>query len=260
MTAETIIGVIAYLNVVPFFAGEIFRNFRQVSADPRTLGRQLQAGQISAAPVPVVDLWRFAEDIEPLGAFGIAAKHRACSVLLFSRFALSDIGDRPISVTCDSSTSVRLLWILLRERWGVEQPRLKRINGNEQADIVLHIGDAALQRRAEMEQAGYTTYDLAEEWLQVTGRPFVFAHWAVHRSVDNEVRQQLCDCLDAALAENLPRLPELFQPDFAPIVPDAAGLAEYLSHFSYRFGEPEYQGMELFQEKCQHYGLLTADI
>ncbi len=44
-----------------------------------------------------------------------------------------------------------------------------------QADAALVIGDPALQ----IDRSQYLTFDLAEEWIRFTGKPFVFAFWAL---------------------------------------------------------------------------------
>jgi chorismate dehydratase len=48
----------------------------------------------------------------------------------------------------------------------------------EQHDAGLVIGDPALQ----IDRSRYLTYDLAEEWIRFTGKPFVFAFWAVRQA------------------------------------------------------------------------------
>jgi chorismate dehydratase len=45
-------------------------------------------------------------------------------------------------------------------------------------DAGLMIGDPALQ----VDRSRYRTYDLAEEWIRFTGKPFVFALWAVRQA------------------------------------------------------------------------------
>ena len=40
------------------------------------------------------------------------------------------------------------------------------------------IGDTALQ----VDRSRYLTFDLAEEWIRFTGKPFVFAFWAIRRA------------------------------------------------------------------------------
>src|SRR5205807_7582480 len=46
-----------------------------------------------------------------------------------------------------------------------------------QCDASLLIGDPALQ----VDRKRYVTLDLAEEWIARTGKPFVFAFWAMRR-------------------------------------------------------------------------------
>jgi chorismate dehydratase len=45
-------------------------------------------------------------------------------------------------------------------------------------DACLVIGDTALQ----VDRTKYLTLDLAEEWIRFTGKPFVFAFWAIRRA------------------------------------------------------------------------------
>ena len=45
-------------------------------------------------------------------------------------------------------------------------------------DAALVIGDTALK----VDRFKYLTLDLAEEWIRFTGKPFVFAFWAVRRA------------------------------------------------------------------------------
>jgi chorismate dehydratase len=45
-------------------------------------------------------------------------------------------------------------------------------------DAALLIGDPALK----IDRSLYVTYDLADEWIRLTGKPFVFAFWAVRQA------------------------------------------------------------------------------
>jgi len=51
-----------------------------------------------------------------------------------------------------------------------------------QHDAGLLIGDPALQ----IDRSRYDTLDLAEEWIRHTGKPFVFAFWAVRQNALRE--------------------------------------------------------------------------
>lgn len=55
-------------------------------------------------------------------------------------------------------------------------PDIKRMMAEHDAGLL--IGDPALQ----VDRSQYRTYDLAEEWIRLTGKPFVFAFWAVRQS------------------------------------------------------------------------------
>ena len=45
-------------------------------------------------------------------------------------------------------------------------------------DAGLLIGDPALK----VDRSRYLTFDLAEEWIRLTGKPFVFAFWAIRQA------------------------------------------------------------------------------
>jgi chorismate dehydratase len=54
-------------------------------------------------------------------------------------------------------------------------------------DAGLVIGDPALQ----IDRSQYLTYDLAEEWIRLTGKPFVFAFWAVRQAALRDTPRDL---------------------------------------------------------------------
>ena len=55
-------------------------------------------------------------------------------------------------------------------------PNIERMMAEHDAGLV--IGDPALQ----VDRSRYLTFDLAEEWIRFTGKPFVFAFWAVRQA------------------------------------------------------------------------------
>lgn len=257
LQSTLVIGRLPYLNVLPFFAGDTFKQYPITVADPRTLGLSLRVGNVSAAPIPIVDLWRFSTQINPLEDFGIATQVKANSVLLFSKQPPETLNESPIVVTTESSTSVRLLWLLLREQWGIETPQLVRETSSEQARLL--IGDAALTQRRRLEQAGYIVYDLAEIWYRLTGYSFVFAQWATHHSIGTAICQELSQSLQEALERNLMDLSALYQPTEHTFL-TREQLVAYLSQFIYQFSSAEREGMKYFKTKVLAYGLLDTDL
>jgi chorismate dehydratase len=114
-----------------------------------------------------------------LPGVAIASKQAVGSILLVSHKRLDQIE----SVALDSSslTSVALTRLLFEKCWGGERefisatPRLDSMLADY--DAALLIGDPALK----IDRGRYHTWDLAEEWIRFTGKPFVFAFWAVRQ-------------------------------------------------------------------------------
>lgn len=110
----------------------------------------------------------------------IASKNAVRSILLISKVPLEKI--RSVATDDSSRTSAALVEIFLRKFVGTNPGfRRQRAVLEEMLqwhDAALLIGDPALVANTE----GYYVYDLAEQWRRWTGRPFVFAVWAVRKS------------------------------------------------------------------------------
>ena len=63
-------------------------------------------------------------------------------------------------------------------------PDIEKMLAEHDAGLV--IGDPALQ----IDRSRYSTLDLAEEWIRYTGKPFVFAFWAVRQDALREAPSQ----------------------------------------------------------------------
>ncbi len=110
----------------------------------------------------------------------IASKNAVRSILLISKVPLEKI--RNVATDDSSRTSAALVEIFLRKFVGTN-PGFRRQKAVldemlQWHDAAMLIGDPALQANTE----GYYVYDLAEQWRRWTGRPFVFAFWAVRKS------------------------------------------------------------------------------
>jgi chorismate dehydratase len=109
----------------------------------------------------------------------IASKQAVRSILLVSRMPMNEI--RTVALDNSSLTSVALTRVLFEKYWGGARefsslpPNLDSMLGSH--DAALLIGDPALK----VDRAKYQTWDLAEAWIHFTGKPFVFAFWAVRQ-------------------------------------------------------------------------------
>jgi chorismate dehydratase len=226
------VGRISYLNVEPFF--HAFPWPIAESLPPRALGEAVAAGRIDAGPLALADCLRLEETVTRL-PFGIVGPTRAQSVLLFSDRPMRDLGGRRIGVTGETSTSVRLLRILLALRYEVPAPTL--VGLDEPASAALVIGDAALlARRGRWPHP--LCVDLGEEWTDWTGHPMVFAAWAARRAAPDTERRELEAVLATALETGLASLPAIARRRRDTGLSETE-IAEYLRSFTYRIGAAE---------------------
>lgn len=181
-----------YLNAAPLihaYDGDV------VFDHPSTLARELAAGRLDAALVPVFEVLR--DPVYDLvDGVAVASDGLVHSVVLAYRGELRDI--RSVILDPASLTSVHLLQVLFAEFYGL-RPEYRHAAecpsgeastapaGWESSPIPaegsarLLIGNQAILSRA-FEQArspGLHWLDLSEAWHQHTGLPFVFAVWAL---------------------------------------------------------------------------------
>src|SRR5882724_254819 len=181
------ISAISFLNTAPlmwdFEQGETAAKLRELFEISYTLpalcAEQLKAGTADVGIIPVAAYTEI-PDLVIIPDVAIAAKDRVRSILLISKVPLAKI--RSVATDDSSRTSAALVEIFLRKFVGLDpgfsrfEPKLEEML--RWHDAALLIGDPALKAATK----GYYAYDLAEEWRRWTGRPFVFAFWAVRKA------------------------------------------------------------------------------
>jgi len=107
----------------------------------------------------------------------IASRRAVRSILVVSKVPIEKV--RTIALDTSSMTSVALTKVVFEKWLGGGRTFIPMAPDIEQmvaaCDAGLLIGDPALR----VNRARYHTLDLAEEWIRYTGKPFVFAFWAV---------------------------------------------------------------------------------
>src|SRR5215470_12115499 len=174
------ISAISYLNTAPlmwdFEHGPPTPNFEISHTVPSQCAAELARGTADIGIIPSA-AYATIPGLVILPDIAIAATRAVRSILLVSRKPIDQI--RAIALDSSSLTSVALLRILLKKFW-LTEPLFDTTSPNlepmlSQHDAALLIGDPALQ----VDRSEYLTWDLAEEWIQLTGKPFVFAFWAI---------------------------------------------------------------------------------
>jgi chorismate dehydratase len=177
------VSAISFLNTVPllwdFEHGTAGADFDISYTVPSSCAAELLAGTADIGIIPAAAYTQI-PDLVVLPGVAIAARRPVRSILLVSKRPLDSV--RTVALDTSSMTSVALTKVLF-ERWlGAGRtftPMAPDVDAMLQDhDACLLIGDAALQ----VDRSKHYTFDLAEEWIRFTGRPFVFAFWAIRRA------------------------------------------------------------------------------
>jgi len=174
------ISAISFLNTAPlmwdFEHGSAGRQFDISYTLPSGCARELAEGTADIGIIPAAAYTQI-PGLQILPDVAIASRRAVRSILLVSKVPIERV--HSVALDTSSMTSVALTKILF-EKWigggRAYAPMAPDIDTMlAQCDAGLLIGDPALQ----VHRARYHTLDLAEEWIRFTGKPFVFAFWAV---------------------------------------------------------------------------------
>ncbi|MBI4340731.1 MAG: menaquinone biosynthesis protein [Candidatus Omnitrophica bacterium] len=260
-TATARIAKVPYLNTVPFFRGVAWEErYEVVECAPRELGRQASAGQVATGLLPIVDFFRLEPAFERLGRFGIAARGRAHSVMLFSRRPIRQLDGAVVAVTEQTSTSAVLLRLLLEQRHHVipaaYEPRdYDGEAGRGAGDALLLIGDEALRFQQVNTQYPFEI-DLAFEWWLWQHQPLTFAVWAIRKDAAEKDKKQIEAGLARALAINQKEFAAIGKEQEASLGLPAHEIERYLDSFIYRLGSAEEEGIATFRKLANEHQLL----
>lgn len=188
------LGHITYSNCFPVHAGlvdgAITDGPAMVEGVPSHLNGLLARGEIDVAPSSSIEYARNADRYRILPDLVIGARGPVRSILFLSRRDPRDLAGATVAMPTASATSVVLLNVLLRMRWGVapatrwfDQAREDPFAGG--ADAALFIGDVAL--RPDLYPEIPARFDLGAEWWAQTGLPFAFAVWQASGGTDAQL-------------------------------------------------------------------------
>ncbi len=248
------VSAISFLNTAPLMwnfehgetAQQLSENFTFTYTVPSQCAEELKAdladiGIIPAAAYTTIPGLTIIPDI------AIASKNVVRSILLVSKVPAEKI--RNVATDDSSRTSAALVEIFLRKFVGVD-PGFRRQKAvlDEMLrwhDAALLIGDPALQAGTE----GYYVYDLAEQWRRWTGRPFVFAFWAVRKAALNSVSTEvnLPQIFQQSRDAGLKHIPEIVK-EWSPRLelPEAVVSSYLKENIDYGLDAENLEGLRLF--------------
>ena len=186
------ISAISYLNTAPlmwdFEHGEAGRRFEISYTLPSACARALAEGTADIGIIPAAAYAQI-PGLQVLPDVAIASRRAVRSILLVSKVPIAQV--HTVALDTSSLTSVALTKILFEKWLGggrtffPMEPDVEKMLASHDAGLL--IGDPALR----IDRSRYQTLDLAEEWIRYTGKPFVFAFWAIRGAALGEANPSL---------------------------------------------------------------------
>jgi chorismate dehydratase len=256
------ISAISYLNTAPltwdFEHGTAGAAFDIAYTLPSQCAAELARGGADIGIIPAA-AYATIPNLSILPGVCIASKKAVRSILLVSRKPLDAINT--VALDNSSLTSVALTRVLCEKCWGGGRqfssipPDLETMLSAH--DAALLIGDPALK----VDRSQYQTWDLAEEWIRFTGKPFVFAFWAITQSAARESSLDLATIFQQSLDHglipaNLAQIATTWAPKLGLSEED---VRQYLTeNIYYHLDEPCLDGLRLFYRYAHECGVLPG--
>ena len=282
------LGAVGYLNARPLVLGlDRHPRFDLQFDVPSRCATLLHEGATDVGLIPSIEFLR-----GPDGAGGyrivpgvsIASRGQVASVAVFTKRPIGDV--RTLALDTSSRTSVALTRVMCARAWNID-PALEPLGPDvpamlERCDAALVIGDVALLTgdirlkpdstvrlkpdptyvqkpdstvRLKPDPTYVEKIDLGEEWLKLTGLPFVYAFWAGRPGAltDEDVR-----ALQQARDEGAANPQRVAADYFGDPALQAIGARYLRDNIKYDLGDAERAGLETFYRYAAELGLAPS--
>ncbi len=247
------VSAISYLNTAPLMWNfehgsgreELQRNFQVDYTIPSRCAQMLADGSAHIGIIPVA-AYTGIENLLILPDIAIASYDAVRSILLVSKLPMEQI--RTVALDSSSRSSAALIQVLFARYWKQEA---RFISAEPQFDAMLRSNDAALligDPALKVDRSRYLTWDLAHEWRTFTGRPFVFAFWAIRDGAASEDElAYVAEMFRASRDAGLAHLPEIADEWSRKLELSPEFITSYLTeNIQYSLHAENIAGMELF--------------
>ena len=178
------VSAVSYLNTLPFLFGinnsEVQEELDLSLDIPSDCAKKLLKGEVDLGLVPIAVIPELKQHYI-VSDYWIGTEGKVESVALFSEVSLNEIEE--IYLDYQSKTSVNLVQILAEKYWDISPKWINAKAGFENkiqgTTAAIIIGD----RTFNLPKHYQYKYDLAEQWLEFTGLPFVFACWVANKEL-----------------------------------------------------------------------------
>lgn len=241
------ISAVKYANTYPFIYGLTESGFDKkiiLETDhPADCASKLITGKVDIGLIPVASLPQMNE-YHIISDYCIGANGSVRTVLLLSNCQFEEI--ETIFLDYRSRSSVALSKVLAKHFWNREFRWMNTSRGFDFRNIgmkeaVVLIGDQCF----EYEKSFRFKIDLALEWKDFSGLPFVFACWTANRLLEKSFISEFNQALNLGVS-NIEKVVIKFS-GAGTITGDT--LQKYLTdNIDYNLNEAKKKGMELFLE------------
>lgn len=244
MSEKIKVIAVSYLNTIPFVYGLQHTSIQDkivLTLDyPAECARKVISGEcdfglVPVAAIPSIPLYNIVSD------FCIGAQGPVRTVVLLSNSPV-EVLER-VYLDYQSRTSVVLVKVLSQNLWKINPEWTPYTPQHSLNDIdpyegLVVIGDKVF----ELESHFKYKYDLAEEWIRLTGLPFVFAAWTANKKIDSS----FINSFNSALKQGVESIKEAI--DLYPPPKLAKSDAElYLrNNISFDFNKEKREALKLF--------------
>jgi chorismate dehydratase len=239
------ISAVKYANTYPFIYGLTESGFDKnvvLETDhPADCAAKLISGKADIGLIPVASL-PLLKEYHIISDFCIGANGNVRTVLLLSNCHFDEI--ESIYLDYRSRSSVTLSKVLAQNFWKREFRWMNTSKGFDFRNIGLYqavvlIGDQCF----EYEKSFRYNIDLASEWKDFSGLPFVFACWASNRKLDKDFITDFNNSLSRGVS-NIEKVVKKFGTT-GTITGEV--LKKYLTeNIDYRLDDQKKKGMNLF--------------
>ncbi len=252
MTDKLKVGAVSYLNTKPLVWGldkmdGIIDLHYEV---PSKLFKMFAGGLLDIALIPIIRYFGN-EDYRVIPDISISSKGRVESVNLYVTGDVNNI--KTVALDTSSLTSRALTAVILKKRYNLSPDFIDWNNGPDiatsGADATLIIGDNAMKPYDNK----YKVLDLGEEWMNLTGLPFVFAVWVTKDGADLRGFDKV---LKEAKENGINSLEKIAEAESKRLNFSKEVCLNYLSKaIHYDLGKDEINGVEKFNEYTLELGL-----
>ena len=204
------ISAVSYTNTKPFIYGiqhtPVIDQIDLSLDMPSDCAQKLIDDKVDIGLIPVAAAlnlpeWHIVSD------YCIGANGAVNSVFIFSNCDIKDV--KTVQLDPESRSSNNLGRVLLKNFWKLEPQLVVNAPDYSQSQdahtAFVQIGDRTFGKKQKFKYV----YDLAEEWKNMTGLPFVFAAWIANKPIPEEFTEEFNKGLKFGLDHRLELLKEL---------------------------------------------------